>query len=151
MKKSEKQLMIGGQALRQLGSSRSTEDTDYLIYEPAVSRTFIHDKGGNIDYCNAAANAFFGQVWEMEKDNQGPIASPQALFELKLYAWVQHFCNGFWNKEFDARYDLEFIMRKFPHVTESKVAVWHLNPGQQSEAVKLVNETKQRVYRLPNE
>ena len=48
-----KQLMIGGQALDSLGSSRHTEDVDYLVIVPGMP-TFIHDKEANTDYINAA-------------------------------------------------------------------------------------------------
>ena len=94
----KKQLLIGGQALVKLGSSRTTLDTDYLISDAENGLAFMHDKENNIDYCNANGNKFFKEIWEMEENNNGEMASAQALLELKAYSFVQHCLNGFFKK-----------------------------------------------------
>lgn len=52
-----KKLMIGGAALNELGSSRATQDMDYLVHIPGGD-LFIKGDGG--DLVNAAAHPFFG-------------------------------------------------------------------------------------------
>ena len=85
-----KQLLIGGQALRNLGHDRHTDDIDYLVYEEGKPMFTTSEK---TDYINAASNDFFKAVWKMEADSTEQ-ASPQALSELKAYAFVQH-CQNF--------------------------------------------------------
>ena len=133
----EKQLMIGGQALVQLGSSRNTHDTDYLINDDSSKLAFVHDKAANVDYCNAAGNKFFAAVWEMEKANIGPLASPQALLELKAYSLVQHCLNGNWKKADDAEYDIKFLVRTFS-LTGVKLVNKFVSAGELSEINKVI-------------
>jgi hypothetical protein len=90
-----KKLMIGGAALVKLGSSRSTQDVDYLVCDKSTDDNFIHDKEKNIDYINANGHPFFEEIWQAEKNNIGEIASPQSLLELKAFAFVQLCLNGF--------------------------------------------------------
>ena len=93
-----KKLLIRGQALIKLGNDRSTNDTDYIVNNIDSKEAFIFDKANNVDYINANGNKFFAEVWKMEANNNGEIASPQALLELKAYSLVQHCLNGFWSK-----------------------------------------------------
>jgi hypothetical protein len=136
-----KQLMIGGQALVKLGSSRSTFDTDYLINDVNSKVAFIHDPEKNIDYCNANGNDFFADVWEMEKNNNGEIASPQALLELKAYSFVQHCLNGFFKKADEAEYDLKFLAREF-NLSKIKIANKHISEGELREVNKVITSLK---------
>lgn len=138
----DKQLMIGGQALFKLGSTRHTEDTDYLIYDESVKTAFIHDRENNVDYCNAAANPLFKRVWQLEEANIGPLASPQALLELKLYAWVQHLVNGHGEKALHDEHDIKWLLLKYKELTESKAAVWHVTVGQAREINKFLVEAR---------
>lgn len=139
--KSEKQLMIGGQALVKLGSNRSTLDTDYLINDLTNNNAFIHDKVENRDYCNAAANKFFAEIWKMEAKNIGELASPQALLELKAYSFVQHCLNGHFRKADDAEFDIKFLVRNF-NLTIIKIANKYISTGELSEVEKIIKSVK---------
>ena len=105
--KKHTQILIGGRALVELGSSRSTSDTDYLVCVNS-KEAFIRDSENNIDYLNANGNDFFRAIFEVEKDNK--IASPQSLLELKVYAFVQHCQNFNWQKVDDCEYDIRFLV-----------------------------------------
>ena len=105
-----KKLMIGGQALRNLGSTRFTDDVDYLYNNLDSKEAFVKEPGA--DYLNANGNPFFKAVWDLEENNDSEIASLQALAELKAFAWVQHFQNGNFKKVADCEFDLRFLASK---------------------------------------
>lgn len=136
--KIENKILIGGKALQELGSSRRTEDTDYLtkIDSPDM---FVFDKVNNIDYCNANGCKFFAELYEIEKGNE--IASPQTLLELKAYSLVQHCQNFNFQKADDAEYDMKFLVRKF-NLTGVKIVNKYVTPGELSEINKIINSTK---------
>lgn len=136
-----KKLMIGGQALRNLGSDRHTEDTDFIISYDANTAPFLHDSKNNIDYCNAKGNEFFAEVWKMEANNDGEMASPQALMELKAYAFVQHCQNFNWKKVDSTEYDIKFIARELG-ITKIKIAQKYMTAGQLAEIKKIINSVK---------
>ena len=137
----KKQLLIGGYALHKLGSKRTTNDTDYLVNDVSRKVAFFHDKENGIDYCNAAGNKFFSEIWKMEEKNNGEIASPQALLELKAYAFVQHCQNGFWQKADDCEYDMKFLVRTFS-LTSVKIVRKYVSGGELSEINKVINSVK---------
>jgi hypothetical protein len=136
-----KQLMIGGQALVALGSSRSTVDTDYLINDKTSKLPFQHDTASNIDYCNANGLKFFAAVWKHEAKNIGPLASPQALLELKAFSFVQNCLNGHWSKADDAEYDIKFLVRKFG-LRELKIANKFISEGELHEVNRIIQSVK---------
>ncbi len=136
-----KQLLIGGQALVKLGSSRSTMDTDYLVNDLSNKMAFTHDKENNIDYCNANGNKFFAEIWKMESKNIGEIASPQALLELKAYSLVQHCLNGFWKKADEAEFDIKFLVREF-NLTGIKIVNKFVKPGELEEIEKVIKSVR---------
>ncbi len=136
-----KQLMIGGQALLKLGSNRTTADTDYLVNDVTSKLAFTHNSESNIDYCNANANLFFAEVWKMEENNNGEIASPQALLELKAYCLVQHCLNGFFKKADDAEFDIKFLVREF-NITNIKIANKYISEGELSEVNKIIRSVR---------
>jgi hypothetical protein len=136
-----KQLMIGGQALVQLGSSRTTNDTDYLVNDTTSKLAFTHDKEANVDYCNANGNAFFAAIWKSEEKNIGPLASPQALLELKAYSLVQHCINRSWGKADDAEYDMKFLVRAFG-LKGVSIVKKHITAGELSEVEKVINSVR---------
>jgi len=136
-----KQLMIGGQALLKLGSSRQTVDTDYLVNNKENKMAFFHDIKNNIDYCNANGNKFFSEIWKMEAKNIGEIASPQALLELKAYSFVQHCLNGFYQKADDAEFDIKFLVRNF-NLSGIKIANKYMSEGELSEVNKVINSVR---------
>jgi len=139
--KTTKQLMIGGTALNKLGSSRITKDIDYLVFDSENKTAFSHDKEKNIDYCNANGNKFFAEVWKMEKNNVGEIASPQALLELKAYAFVQHCKNFFFQKADDCEFDIKYLVRQF-NLTGVKIVNKFITAGELSEVEKIINSVK---------
>jgi hypothetical protein len=137
----EKQLMIGGQALVKLGSNRTTADTDYLINDTTSKVAFLHDKEKNIDYCNANGNKFFAEIWKMEAKNNGELASPQALLELKAYSLVQHCLNGFWKKADEAEFDIKFLVREF-NLTGVKIVKKFISAGELAEIEKIIKSVR---------
>jgi hypothetical protein len=137
----KKQLMIGGTALNKLGSTRQTKDVDYLIFDNNSNVPFVHDKENNIDYCNANGNKFFAEIWKMEEKNNGEIATPQALLELKAYAFVQHCQNGFWKKADDCEFDIKFLVREF-NMTGVKIVNKFITSGELSEIEKVIKSVK---------
>jgi hypothetical protein len=134
--KTENKILIGGQALRILGSTRSTNDIDYLINDTTTKEAFLHDE--NIDYLNANGNKFFAEIFKIENGNQ--IASPQSLLELKAYAFVQHCQNYKFQKADEAEFDMKFLVRKF-NLTVKKVRNY-VSSGEFSEIMKVINSTK---------
>ena len=132
-----KQLMIGGQALVQLGSNRHTVDTDYLVNDKSSKLAFLHDKAANVDYCNANGNKFFAAIWKAESKNIGPLASPQALLELKAYSFVQHCLNGNWTKADDAEFDMKFLVRQY-NLTGVKIVNKYVSEGELSEINRVI-------------
>lgn len=133
--------MIGGAALVKLGSSRKTEDLDYIVNDESTDDMFIHDQENNIDYINANGHDFFGEIWEMEENNIGEMASPQALLELKVFAFVQHCLNGFWQKADDAEYDIRFLVRKY-NLETLKIVDKYISKGQLSEVEKVIKSVR---------
>lgn len=133
--------MIGGQALLKLGSSRNTNDTDFLVNDTTSKLAFIHDKEKNIDYCNANGNKFFSEIWKMESENNGEIASAQSLLELKSYSFVQHCLNGFFKKADEAEFDIKFLVREF-NLSGLKIANKYMKPGELSEVEKIIKSVR---------
>ena len=134
-----KKILIGGSALVNLGSSRSTNDTDYLVNDLSTTKAFLHDQENNIDYINANGNKFFSAIYEVEKNNDQ--ATPQSLLELKAYSFVQHCQNFNFQKADDAEYDIKFLVRKF-NLTGVSIVKRYLSSGELSEIVKIINSVK---------
>ena len=65
--------LIGGGALAELGSSRHTEDKDYLVFYEASKEMFIKEDGG--DLINANGHPFFKEIYESERLYCGSYAS----------------------------------------------------------------------------
>jgi len=127
-------ILIGGQALRNLGSDRYTNDIDYLINDTSTKEAFIVSE--KEDLLNANGNKFFAQIFETEKGNS--IASPQSLLELKAYAFVQHCQNFNWAKVDSCEYDIKFLVRTFGLKTVTKVRNF-ISGGELSEVQKVIN------------
>ena len=136
-----KQLMIGGQALVQLGSNRTTEDTDYLVNMVGDKRPFIHDTAANTDYVNANGHKFFAEIWKMEQKNIGPLASPAALMELKAFSLVQHCINRNFKKADDAEFDMVFLARQFG-LNTPKIVKKYVSNGEYSEIEAVFNRMR---------
>lgn len=134
-----KQVLIGGQALVELGSDRATKDVDFLVNDTSTKEMFI--TGTRIDYLNANGNKFFKEIWNIEKDNE--IASPESLLQLKAYSFVQHCQNFNWAKVDSTEYDIKFLVRKFG-VTKLNIVKKYVSEGELSEIQKLIDEVKNR-------
>ena len=136
MMKTENKILVGGQALRNLGSDRPMEDTDYLIFDETSKDAFLHKDG--IDYLNAHGNKFFREVYEQEKGNIQ--ATPQGLLELKCYAFVQH-CQNFNFAKADAcEYDIKFLVRNFG--VSPKIVKKYVTIGELTEIMKIIDNMK---------
>lgn len=133
--------LIGGAALVRLGSSRHTEDVDYLINDASTKDMFIHDHDNNIDYINANGHDFYNEVWEVEKNHIGDIATPQSLLEMKAFAFVQHCKNGHWQKADNAEFDIKFLVRHF-NLAGVKIVNKYIGAGELSEVTKVIESTK---------
>jgi hypothetical protein len=136
MKTTDK-ILVGGQALRNLGSDRYTNDVDYLINDLTSTKAFITSEA--VDFLNANGNKFFNEIYNAEKGNEQ--ATPQGLFELKAYAFVQHCQNFNWKKVASTEYDMQFLVREFG-ITESKIAKKYISAGEYSEIVKIIRNTR---------
>jgi hypothetical protein len=136
MKTTDK-ILVGGQALRNLGSDRYTNDVDYLVNDLTSTKAFITSE--EVDFLNANGNKFFNEIYNAEKGNEQ--ATPQSLFELKAYAFVQHCQNFNWKKVASTEYDIQFLVREFG-VTESKIAKKYMSTGEYSEIVKIIRNTR---------
>jgi len=134
----KEQILIGGRALVALGSSRNTQDTDYLVCLD-TDKMFVSDKTNNVDYLNANGSDFFMEIWEAEKGKQ--MASPQSLLELKAYAFVMHCQNMNWQKADDCEYDIKFLVRKF-NLTETRIVNKYLATSELKEVAKVINSVK---------
>lgn len=102
-------ILIGGQALRNLGSSRHTNDVDFLVWMEDNFKPFHTSE--NVDLINANSTNFFEDIYKIEVGNEQ--ASPASLFELKAFALVEHFRNANHNKVNDCIFDLNFLKINF--------------------------------------
>jgi len=141
MKLNSKKILIGGAALAELGSSRHTEDVDYLVYLPDNDDLFIKDHDSNIDYINAAAHDFYKELWEQEKAVISPIATPITLLNSKVFAFVQHGKNGFFEKADQAEFDIKFIVRKFK-IGDINIAARYIDSAALAEVQKIIDSVK---------
>jgi hypothetical protein len=137
--KAAQKILIGGEALRQLGSDRYTNDVDYLINDTTSVKAFLHDTDANVDYCNANGNKFFAAIYADQAGRE--IATPQALLELKAYSFVQHCQNLNWSKVDACEYDMKFLVRTFG-LSGVKVANKFMTAGELSEVNKVINSVK---------
>lgn len=134
--KMRKEILVGGQALRNLGSDRHTEDLDYLVNDMSTTDAFITSK--EIDFLNANGSKFFAEIFKIEEGNKE--ATPQSLFDLKAYALVQHCQNMNWAKADACEYDLKFLVRNFG--CTAKIVRKYISVGELSEITKIENSTK---------
>ena len=132
-------ILIGGQALKELGSDRYTNDIDYLINDLNTKSAFITSK--EVDYLNANGNKFFKEIFNIEKENKIAIASPQSLLELKAYAFVQHCQNYNWQKVDSSEYDIKFLVRTF-NLKSAKIVKKYVSEGEFSEIEKIIKSVK---------
>jgi len=129
--------LIGGQKLKQLGSSRCTSDSDYLVYDKNLP--LFSEKSGD-DYINAAKNPFFGAIWKKEIKN--PDVSLNSLLELKCFSFVQHCQNFNFQKADNDEFDIKFLVRKLNFNINFKIVAKHISDGEMSEIIKIIDNMK---------
>lgn len=134
-------LLIGGQALVALGSTRITNDTDYLVNDLSSPAAFLHDEASDVDYLNANGHHFFAAVWRAEAGNQSGVATPQSLLELKAFSFVQHCLNRKFQKADDAELDMKFLVRTFG-LSGVQLVGKFVTPGQLSEIKKVIDAAR---------
>ena len=132
----EAKILIGGQALRNLGSDRYTDDVDYLINDLSTKDAFICSE--KVDYLNANGNEFFAEIFNIEKYNKQ--ATPQSLLDLKCYAFVQHCQNFNFAKADSCEYDIKFLVRNFN--ISPKIVKKYISLGELSEIEKIIINIK---------
>lgn len=128
-------VLIGGQALKLMGSTRHTNDSDYLIFDTSLPM-FSKDDSGN-DLLNAAKSRFFLEIWKTESGKE--MASPQSLLELKAYAIVQHCQNGNLQKADDCEFDIRFLVRNHG-AGKMKIACKYMTTGQAGEINAIIEK-----------
>lgn len=129
-------ILVGGQALRNLGSDRYTNDVDYLVNDTTSKKAFITSE--NEDLLNANGNKLFAEIYKIEAGNEQ--ASAQSLFELKAFAFVQH-CQNFNFAKADAcEYDLKFLVRNFN--CSPKLVKKYITNNELSEIINIVKSVK---------
>lgn len=106
--KNQQKILIGGQALRNLGSSRHTEDVDYLVNDIATDAMFVFDLDAKTDYINANGHKFFMEIFNIEKENK--VATPQSLLELKAFSFAQHCLNFNFAKADCCEFDIKYLV-----------------------------------------
>ena len=89
--------------------------------------TFI--TSNDIDYINCANIKFFKEIWKNVNVVDG-VADTQTLFDLKMYAAVQHYQNFKFKKAAQAEYDLKFLFKNFgcmPKIVKKYITDAELN------------------------
>jgi len=132
-------ILIGGKAMNVHGSTRLTEDTDYLVYDENSFKPFIRDEKMNIDYINANGHAFFNEIYEIEKKNQ--IATPQSILELKAYSYVHHLLNGNFEKAAQTDYDIRFLVLRYG-LKGVELVKKHLSKSEYDEVENVLQSIK---------
>lgn len=131
-------ILIGGQALVSLGSTRATNDVDYLVNDESTKDMFIHHSIDE-DWINANGHPFFKEIYDLEKDNI--TASPQSLLELKAFSLVQHCINRKFQKADEAEFDIKFLCRTF-NLTNITHVQRYITQGQFYEVFKIIHKVK---------
>jgi hypothetical protein len=130
--------LIGGQKLRELGSSRYTDDIDYLIYDPENPELFIRKPG--MDIVNAAAHPFYTEVWNLDADSED--ISLRALFELCAFTFVNHCENGFWERADEKEFDIKFLARKMGGNVNFDITRKYVSVGAAREVEKILENIR---------
>ena len=130
--------MIGGQKLRDLGSSRYTDDVDYLIFDSSDSRLFIHDSDDDI--VNAANHPFYSEIWNMDLNSNE--VSVEALFEMLVFTFVQHCKNMNFDKADTKEFDIKFLARTMNGVCNFDIAKKYIEAGEITEVEKIISSVK---------
>lgn len=129
--------LIGGGALRKLGSPRYTDDLDYLCDSDSQDPFFISE--GN-DHINANGHPFFRELYDSIEGVQ-EIAPPWVLLELKAFSFTQHCINGNWVKADNDEFDIKFLVRNFG-LKELKIAQKYIHEGARKEVESIISNVR---------
>lgn len=109
---SSKKIMIGGQALRQHGHDRHTDDVDYATY--GDGKAFVIERTERGEVLDLAYLGEFGKsVWSAMQPDATGVADAQSLAELKGLALYEHVRASNWRKVAADEYDMAFLGREF--------------------------------------
>ena len=139
IKDKDNKILVGGQKLRNLGSDRHTEDIDYICYDNTTNEAFI--TSDKVDYLNAASDSYAGRFFNEVLGSIDNEATPQALLELKAFAFVQHCQNFNWQKVDASEYDIKFLVRNF-NLTDVEIVKNYISEGEYTEVKKIINNVK---------
>ena len=126
--------LVGGQKMREMGSTRHTDDLDYLVYDESDSRLFINSESQ--DFINCANHKFYEAIW-----NLGTVDA-QAMLEMAAFTFVQHCMNGNFDKADTKEYDIKFLARLIGKDAKIKIANEFITAGQEQEVKRIITSVK---------
>jgi len=126
--------LVGGQKMREMGSTRHTDDLDYLVYDESDSRLFINSESQ--DFINCANHKFYEAIW-----NLGEIDA-QAMLEMAAFTFVQHCMNGNFVKADSKEFDIKHLARLIGKDAKIKIANEFITAGQEQEVKRIITSVK---------
>ena len=126
--------LVGGQKMREMGSTRHTDDLDYLVYDESDSRLFINSESQ--DFINCANHKFYEAIW-----NLGEIDA-QAMLEMAAFTFVQHCMNGNFVKADSKEFDIKHLARLIGKDAKIKIANEFITAGQEQEVKNIITSVK---------
>jgi len=126
--------LVGGQALRDLGSSRHTDDVDFLFFDASSADLFINSE--KEDLVNCANHPFYNEIWEAGK------MTPQLLLEMAAFTFVQHCLNMNFDKADTKEFDIKFLVRLIGKSAKLNIVNKYISNGELNEVQKVINSVK---------
>ena len=126
--------LVGGQKLRDLGSSRYTDDVDFLIFDKSSTELFINSK--EEDLINCANHPFYTEIW-----NAGEV-TPALLLEMSAFTFVQHCLNMNFDKADTKEFDIKFLVRLLEGKVNLKIVNKYVSVGELSEVSKIIESVR---------
>jgi hypothetical protein len=126
--------LVGGQKMREMGSTRHTDDLDYLVYDESDSRLFINSESQ--DFINCANHKFYEAIW-----NLGEITA-QAMLEMAAFTFVQHCMNGNFVKADSKEFDIKHLARLIGKDAKIEIANEFITAGQEQEVKNIITSVK---------
>ena len=126
--------LVGGQKLRDLGSSRYTDDVDYLIFDSSSTDLFINSI--EEDLINCANHPFYTEIW-----NAGEVTA-ELLLEMSAFTFVQHCLNMNFDKADTKEFDIKFLTRLLEGKVELKIVNKYVSVGELAEVSKIIESVR---------
>ena len=126
--------LVGGQKLRDLGSSRYTDDVDFLIFDKSNSELFICSDSE--DLINCANHDFYTEIWKAGE------VTPALLLEMSAFTFVQHCLNMNFDKADTKEFDIKFLVRLLECKAELKIANKYMSVSELSEVKKIIESVR---------